>query len=159
MRARSASHVGILPTELRVVATDPMGNRAERLVTRVWPLDYRQLPFVPIVVLVTVAAAALFLRRPRPVPATVTRTMMPLSRRSAARTRSMPLVRPLRGLGYALDRFGGTEIPARVRRDGEAPNPGRVADLTDLVSPPYDVINDSTATLLADTRATLCGSS
>jgi uncharacterized protein (DUF1015 family) len=56
----------------------------------------------------------------------------------------MPVVRPLRGLGYALDQFGGTEIPARVRRDGEAAeHPGRVADLTDLVSPPYDVISDS----------------
>lgn len=56
----------------------------------------------------------------------------------------MPLVRPLRGLGYALDRYGETEIPARVRRPGEsAAHPGRVADLTDLVSPPYDVISDS----------------
>ncbi len=61
----------------------------------------------------------------------------------------MPLVRPLRGLGYALDRFGGTEIPARVRRPGEAAaHPGRVADLTDLVSPPYDVISDSQRTSL-----------
>ena len=63
----------------------------------------------------------------------------------------MPQVRPLRGLGYALDRLGGTEIPARVRRPGEGPeHPGRVADLTDLVSPPYDVISDSQrAALLA----------
>jgi uncharacterized protein (DUF1015 family) len=63
----------------------------------------------------------------------------------------MPLVRPLRGLGYALDRFGATEIPQRVRRPGEAPeHAGRVADLTDLVSPPYDVITDSQrATLLS----------
>jgi uncharacterized protein (DUF1015 family) len=56
----------------------------------------------------------------------------------------MPQVRPLRGLGYALDRFGATEIPARVRRTGEAAAyPGRIADLTDVVSPPYDVISDS----------------
>jgi uncharacterized protein (DUF1015 family) len=56
----------------------------------------------------------------------------------------MPLVRPLRGLGYALDRFGASEIPDRVRRPGEEPHhPARVADLTDLVSPPYDVITDS----------------
>ena len=63
----------------------------------------------------------------------------------------MPQVRPLRGLGYALDRYGGTAIPARVRRDGESPaHPGRVADLTDLVSPPSDVISDSQrAALLA----------
>jgi uncharacterized protein (DUF1015 family) len=56
----------------------------------------------------------------------------------------MPLVRPLRGLGYALDRFGGPTIPERVRLPGEGTDhPGRVADLTDLVSPPYDVITDS----------------
>ena len=56
----------------------------------------------------------------------------------------MPLVRPLRGLGYALDRFGSGDIPARVRRPGEeAASHGRVADLTDLVCPPFDVINDS----------------
>jgi uncharacterized protein (DUF1015 family) len=62
----------------------------------------------------------------------------------------MPLVRPLRGLGYALDRFGSSEIPARVRRPGEAASQGRVADLTDLVCPPYDVISDSQrAALLA----------
>lgn len=57
--------VGFLPTELRVVVTDPVGNQTTRVVTRVWPFDYRQLPFVPIVVLVTVAVGlALFLRRP-----------------------------------------------------------------------------------------------
>lgn len=63
----------------------------------------------------------------------------------------MPLVRPLRGLGYALDRFGSGDIPSRVRRPGEgAQHPGRVADLTDLVCPPFDVISDSQrATLLA----------
>jgi uncharacterized protein (DUF1015 family) len=41
----------------------------------------------------------------------------------------MPLVRPLRGIGYALDRFA---IPAPPGR--------RIADLTDLACPPYDVI-------------------
>jgi uncharacterized protein (DUF1015 family) len=63
----------------------------------------------------------------------------------------MPLVRPLRGLGYALDRYGTTQIPERIRREGEArDHPGRVADLTDVVSPPYDVISDSQrASLLA----------
>jgi uncharacterized protein (DUF1015 family) len=63
----------------------------------------------------------------------------------------MPLVRPLRGLGYALDRFGSGEIPARIRRPGEAAaTQGRVADLTDIVCPPYDVISDSQrAALLA----------
>lgn len=53
----------------------------------------------------------------------------------------MPLVRPFRGLGYALDRYGGSGIPARVRtpEDG-ATHPGRLADLTELACPPYDVI-------------------
>ena len=60
-----AVDAGILPTELRVVAVDPVGNRTERVVTVVWPLDYRRLPFVPMAVLLTVGAAAvLFLRRP-----------------------------------------------------------------------------------------------
>ena len=56
---------GLLPTEVRVVALDPVGNRSERVVSVVWPLDYRRLPFVPMAVLLTVGAAAiLFLRRP-----------------------------------------------------------------------------------------------
>jgi hypothetical protein len=42
-----------------------VGNRTERLVTRVWPIDYRQLPWVPIAVLLTLTAGAvLFLRQP-----------------------------------------------------------------------------------------------
>lgn len=53
----------------------------------------------------------------------------------------MPTVRPFRGLGYALDRFGGRIVPERVRLPGEgADHPGRIADLTDLVCPPYDII-------------------
>jgi hypothetical protein len=56
---------GLLPTDVRVVAVDPVGNRSERVVSVVWPVDYRRLPFVPIAVLLTVGAAAvLFLRRP-----------------------------------------------------------------------------------------------
>ena len=41
----------------------------------------------------------------------------------------MPTVRPFRGLGYALDRFA---LPA--------PTGMRIADLTDVACPPYDVI-------------------
>src|SRR6185437_13366421 len=53
----------------------------------------------------------------------------------------MPLVRPFRGIGYALDRYGSDRIPERIRLLDEPPDhPGRVADLTDLVSPPFDVI-------------------
>lgn len=54
----------------------------------------------------------------------------------------MPQVRPFRGLGYALERFGSSRAPARVRLAGEPEtHPGRVADLTDLACPPYDVID------------------
>jgi hypothetical protein len=57
--------VGLLPTDVRVVVTDPVGNRTERVVSVVWPVDYRRLPFVPFAVVLTVAAAlVLFLRRP-----------------------------------------------------------------------------------------------
>ena len=41
----------------------------------------------------------------------------------------MPLVRPFRGLGYALDRYAAP-----------APAGMRIADLTEVVCPPYDVI-------------------
>jgi hypothetical protein len=54
--------VGIVPTSVRLVATDPVGNRSEHVVTRVWPLDYRQLPWVPIAVLVLVTVAGLLYR-------------------------------------------------------------------------------------------------
>jgi uncharacterized protein (DUF1015 family) len=55
----------------------------------------------------------------------------------------VPRVAPFRGLGYALDRYGRAEIPDRVRLPGETTgHPGRIADLTDLVCPPYDVIGD-----------------
>jgi hypothetical protein len=57
--------VGLAPTEVRIVVIDPVGNRTEHVVTRVWPLDYRRLPFVPIMVVVTILAGlALYLRRP-----------------------------------------------------------------------------------------------
>ncbi|HEX2222096.1 MAG TPA: DUF1015 domain-containing protein [Candidatus Limnocylindria bacterium] len=53
----------------------------------------------------------------------------------------MPRVAAFRGLHYPLERFGGTRIPERVRLPDEGPDhPGRVADLTDLACPPYDVI-------------------
>ena len=54
----------------------------------------------------------------------------------------MPLVRPFRGLGYALERFAPPKLPSRIHLLGEPePGPGRrVADLTDLACPPYDVI-------------------
>jgi uncharacterized protein (DUF1015 family) len=54
----------------------------------------------------------------------------------------MPQVRPWRGIEYALDRFATPTIPARVRLPDEPElAPGRrLADLSDLACPPYDVI-------------------
>jgi uncharacterized protein (DUF1015 family) len=53
----------------------------------------------------------------------------------------MPLVRPFHGLGYALDRYGSSTIVDEIRLPDEAADhPGRVADLTRVVCPPYDVI-------------------
>jgi uncharacterized protein (DUF1015 family) len=55
----------------------------------------------------------------------------------------MPLVRPLRGLGYALDRYGSSTVPAELRlADEQSRHPGRIADVTRLACPPYDVISD-----------------
>ncbi|MEO8247135.1 MAG: DUF1015 domain-containing protein [Chloroflexota bacterium] len=56
----------------------------------------------------------------------------------------MPLVRPFRGLAYAQDHYGGSAIPERVRMADEGElHPGRLADLSDLVAPPYDVIDEA----------------
>jgi uncharacterized protein (DUF1015 family) len=51
----------------------------------------------------------------------------------------MPLVRPLRGLGYALDRYATASTGGR-----------RVADVTKVVCPPYDVISPAQQTALLD---------
>ncbi|HUH16410.1 MAG TPA: DUF1015 domain-containing protein [Methylomirabilota bacterium] len=55
----------------------------------------------------------------------------------------MPRVAPFRGLHYSLGRFATPHAPDRVRLadDDEAP-PTRVADLSELACPPYDVIDD-----------------
>ncbi len=55
----------------------------------------------------------------------------------------MPRVAPFRGLQYSLDRFGSAGVPERVRLadDADAP-PVHLADVTDVVCPPYDVISD-----------------
>jgi uncharacterized protein (DUF1015 family) len=56
----------------------------------------------------------------------------------------MPRVSPLPGIHYALDRFGSTTVPHRVAlADDEGAPPVRVADLTDVVCPPYDVIGEA----------------
>ncbi|MGH2428984.1 MAG: DUF1015 family protein [Candidatus Limnocylindria bacterium] len=67
----------------------------------------------------------------------------------------MPQVTPFRGIGYALDRYGSDVVPDRVRLPDEvAAHPGRVADLTDLACPPYDVIGpeQNSALLARDER-------
>jgi uncharacterized protein (DUF1015 family) len=55
----------------------------------------------------------------------------------------MPLVRPFRGIGYALSRYATRPVAPHVRLADEQDTPvGRqVADLSDLVCPPYDVIS------------------
>ena len=55
----------------------------------------------------------------------------------------MPTVAPFRGLHYSLERFGGGTPADRVRtpEDADAP-PASVADVTDVVCPPYDVIGE-----------------
>jgi len=56
----------------------------------------------------------------------------------------MPRVAPFAGLHYALDRYGSATVPDRVRLpDDTDALPTRVADLTDLCCPPYDVIGDA----------------
>jgi uncharacterized protein (DUF1015 family) len=58
----------------------------------------------------------------------------------------MPPIAAFRGLHYALDRFAMAEVPERVRLLGEdAVARARVADLTDVACPPYDVIAPSAA--------------
>jgi uncharacterized protein (DUF1015 family) len=64
----------------------------------------------------------------------------------------MPQVRAFRGIEYALDRFANDPVPDRIRLPEEPPPDGvrRVADLTDLACPPYDVISlEQRAALLA----------
>ncbi len=63
----------------------------------------------------------------------------------------MPRVTPFAGLHYSLARFGAPDVPDRVHlaADDEAP-PARVADLTDIACPPYDVIDEGKRRQLLD---------
>ena len=55
----------------------------------------------------------------------------------------MPRVAPIPGIQYPLSRYGSEAVHDRVRlRDDEEAAPPRVADLSDVVCPPYDVISD-----------------
>ncbi len=64
---RASVPAGLAPRTVTVVASDPFGHMATRQVSVLAPLDYRRLPWIPIIVALTVAAGALlFLRAPRP---------------------------------------------------------------------------------------------
>jgi uncharacterized protein (DUF1015 family) len=55
----------------------------------------------------------------------------------------MPRIGALPGIHYALDRLGTDAVPNRIAlpEDADAPPPA-LADVTDVVCPPYDVISD-----------------
>ena len=62
---------GLWPRDVEVQATDPVGNRTTTTVSVVALLDYRQLPWIPIVALLTILAGmVLYLRAPHARPAT-----------------------------------------------------------------------------------------
>jgi hypothetical protein len=62
-------YAGLLPRSVQVVARDGLGNSAATTLSVVAVLDYRQLPWVPIIVLVVVATALLlYVRAPRTRP-------------------------------------------------------------------------------------------
>ena len=55
----------------------------------------------------------------------------------------MPRVAPFRGLHYSIGRFGGPAVPDRVALSDDAEAaPAHLADVSDVVCPPYDVIGD-----------------
>ena len=58
---------GLIPRSVKLAATDRVGNTTELVVSVVGVLDYRQLPWIPIVVgLTLLSAGLLYLRVPRP---------------------------------------------------------------------------------------------
>jgi hypothetical protein len=68
-RFRVSVPAGFVPRDVRVEASDPFGHKAVASVSVVAPLDYRQLPWIPIIAVLTlVAMAFLFLRAPRLAP-------------------------------------------------------------------------------------------
>ena len=61
--------VGPIPRDVRVEATDAAGNAQRRTLSVVGFLDYRRLPWIPLVALLTVlAGVVLYVRAPRPAP-------------------------------------------------------------------------------------------
>jgi len=75
-RFEIAVSAGLWPRDVQIVATDPLGNRTTSTISVVAVLDYRQLPWIPIVALLTILAGlALYLRVPHVRPATASGPM------------------------------------------------------------------------------------
>ena len=69
-RFDAAVSAGLWPRDVQIEATDPLGNRNTATVSVVALLDYRQLPWIPIVALLTILAGlVLYLRVPHLRPA------------------------------------------------------------------------------------------
>ncbi|HEX5579614.1 MAG TPA: hypothetical protein VFY43_08120 [Candidatus Limnocylindria bacterium] len=69
-RFEAAVSAGLWPHDVQIVATDPFGNRNSATVSVVALLDYRRLPWIPIVALLTILAGiGLYLRVPHLRPA------------------------------------------------------------------------------------------
>lgn len=64
---RATVPAGLVPRDVRVVATDGVGNQASETVSVVGPVDYRRLPWIPIAIALTLAVGAFFfLQAPSP---------------------------------------------------------------------------------------------
>ena len=75
-RFEVAVSAGLWPRDVQIVATDPLGNRTTTTISVVALLDYRQLPWIPIVALLTILAGiVLYLRVPHVRPATASGPM------------------------------------------------------------------------------------
>lgn len=58
---------GPIPRDVRIVVSDPVGNTTRRTVSVVGLVDFRRLPWIPVVAVLTIlAGAVLYLRAPRP---------------------------------------------------------------------------------------------
>ena len=67
---------GLWPRDVHIEATDPLGNRNATTISVVALVDYRQLPWIPIVALLTILAGmVLYLRVPHVRPATTSGPM------------------------------------------------------------------------------------
>jgi hypothetical protein len=75
-RFNIAVSAGLWPRDVQIEATDPLGNRTTTTTSVVALLDYRQLPWIPIVALLTILAGiVLYLRVPHARPATASGPM------------------------------------------------------------------------------------